>query len=155
TEKVRPHVGDSSHQEASGAPAAYDEAVSGGPTIADELLGAGNEIFECVHFVHQPSLLVPGPSHFPAAAHVRYGENEPALEQVQPRLRKGGVDGDLVAAVAVKKTWCRPVELLLAPAHERDRDECPVWGLCPHPGAAVISGVITATYRCLLDRHAL
>src|SRR5258708_7115605 len=62
-------------------PAPGDQPVRRRPAVRDQLPGADHEVGECVALGQQLALVVPGPPHLPAAAHVRDGEDEAPVQQ--------------------------------------------------------------------------
>ena len=120
----------------------------------DQMAAGGDEVRERVGLVLHPTVLVPGASHLPAAAHVRDGEDHAPVEQGEPVVRERRVDGDLVGAVAVEERQgagsSRP-----AAVHDRDRDTRPVGGDGPLAEGGVARRVEVAQDGLLLEQRLL
>ena len=110
------------------------------------MLGAGDEVGERVHLVLEPAVLVPLATHLAAAAHVRDREDEPAVEQREPRRPERRVGRDLVGAVAVEQRGRGAVERRVAPVHERDRDLRAVGRRRPESRRHVLRRVVAAEH---------
>ena len=87
---LRRHVGDRAHQQSAGAAAGGEDLVLRDVALRDEELGRVDEIGEGVFLLEQLAVLVPLPAHFLAAADVRDGVDEPAVDQRERGDEKRG-----------------------------------------------------------------
>src|ERR1700687_2724219 len=87
------------------------------------MLGCGNEIGEGIHLAAHATGVVPGFTHFAAAANMRDGENQSAIEETEAIRTEGDGNRNAVAAVAVQQErgLSLSVERRIAARDERDR----------------------------------
>ena len=102
-EKIGAKIGDRAHKEAAGTAALDDEFAVRGEAPSDEILGAGDEIGERVHFSVHAASIMPGLAEFAAAANVSDGEDDAAIEEAEPVGTEGHGHRKAVAAVAVEE----------------------------------------------------
>jgi hypothetical protein len=89
-------------QQAAGAAPADDHLRGCAESVADQFLGAGDEVAEGVLLVLQLAGAVPRLAELAAAAHVGDGEDEAPLQQAQPSVAEPGVETLAIGAVAVE-----------------------------------------------------
>ena len=87
-EEVGALVDHGAHEQAAGAAALDQQPVGRGPLLADQELGAVDEVEERVPLLHQHAVVVPGLAQLVAAADVGDRDGDPAVEQAQPPLSK-------------------------------------------------------------------
>ena len=83
-EQIRPQVGDRPHQETARRAAMGDDFVRRDPAGFDQIIGGGDEVAEGVRFARKLAFAVPAPAFLSAAAHVRDGIDEAAVDQREP-----------------------------------------------------------------------
>ena len=94
------------------------------PRVA-QVVGARDEVGEGVRLVLELAVVVPGPAHLGAAAHVGDGEDPAPLEEREAQHREPRVARYAVGAVAVQQPGRGAVGATSRAVHDRDR----------HPGA--------------------
>jgi hypothetical protein len=85
--------------------------VLGAVARGDEMTRDVDEVGEGMHLVESAPVVVPGAAHFLAAAHMRDGIDEAAIEQTQARRRKARIGGQPVGAIGVLQQRRGAVEL--------------------------------------------
>jgi hypothetical protein len=102
-EQVWAHVADRAHGEPARGAALDAEPPRRGEPALHQQLRAGHEVGEGVALQQELAVLVPPPAHLAAAAHVRDGKHEAAVQQREPGAAEVGVVGDFVGAVGVEQ----------------------------------------------------
>ena len=89
-----------------------------------------------------------------AAANVRDGVDEAAVDKRQPRRRERGGDGDAVGAVAVEEHRRRAVERRVAAIEDRHRHGLAIGGGRIEPARHVVGRVVSARHLLALAQRA-
>ena len=154
-ERVGRQVRDRAHQQAAGAAA---RARRAGPALvqpsATRCARAGDEVGERVALGQHLALLVPVPAQLAAAADVRDGEDDAAVEQREPGHRELRVDArsrrsrSRRAARAPCRRRRRPLR-----CDERDRHPGAIVGGRPDPVLLVVGRVEVTEHRLLLEQR--
>mmetsp|Transcript_29657 Transcript_29657/g.53120 ORF Transcript_29657/g.53120 Transcript_29657/m.53120 type:complete len:297 (-) Transcript_29657:758-1648(-) len=147
-EEVRTHVDDRPHREAASGAAFDAELGRGGVLLADEVLGAGDEVGEGVLLLQKLSVLVPETAHFAATADVGHRKDEAAVDEGEAGGGEVGVVADLIGAVAVEQHRVATVQLhqILA-VHQTDRHRRLVRRGGPQPERLVLGLLKAAQHR--------
>ena len=127
-EQVGPHVRDRAHQQAAGRAALRDQLARRRPAMRHQVFGGRDEIVERVRLLGELAVPVPAPALFRAAAHMRDGENESAIDQRQPVGAERRRDRQPIGAVAVEQARRRPVEDQALAVEDGDRHGFAVGG---------------------------
>src|SRR5690606_26933807 len=107
-----------------------------------EMASAGDEVGEGVGLLFALAIFVPVPALFLAAANVRDGIDEAAIDKRQDVGAERGGNGDAVGAVAIEQAGRRAVELEVLAVHERDRNQFAIRGRGHETARDVILGVV-------------
>jgi len=88
--QVRTHVGDGAHEQPAGAASTNGQPVLRRIPLPLEKLRGGDEVGEGVLLLHHLAVVVPLAAHLLAAANVRDGVDDPAVEQRELFVEKFG-----------------------------------------------------------------
>src|SRR5262249_58587704 len=109
-EGAGPKLGTGAHEHAARRSAMGDDLVGRGPSLLDQVRRGRDEIAERVWLMRKLAFAVPAPAFFGAAAHVRDGIDEPAVDQREPAGAERSRHRHAVSAVAVEEARRGPVE---------------------------------------------
>jgi hypothetical protein len=148
-EELGAEVEHRAHQEPTCAPTGDGELAGRGVALGHEQLPAGDEVREGGALVRQPPLVVPAVSVLAAAAHVREGQHDAAVEQREGVALEAGLQRVAVCAVGLEQQRCGQRHALL-PRHG-DGDARAVGGGGEAPQRLVARGLETSDL--LLPAH--
>ena len=144
-------VDDRAHQLAACGPAAGGNLALGGVALLDQAAADIDEVVESVGALEHLALQVPAPAEVVAAADMRDGIGEAAVDQAEARGRKAGRHGIAIGAIGIKVERHGAVLAILAIDHA-DRDHRAVARLHAQAFGGVERGVVAARDFLLLEQ---